>query len=204
MIRTYGLLFGAALLALAPAHDSLADITIFFTPTPSGGVSVVGSGSGFTNRDPGVASSDWDIQDFLTNILVSPPTLNDITADTTAGTFTNVTTGVSETIFNFRVDADSGGEDDIDFQTTQALAFSFGDEFLLSFTATFEPATLMFSQLVPGVHIEPARSLVGNNPIAEEQFGPTTAYVVPEPAAALMMLVGLGLAAGLVRRRSAA
>ncbi len=195
----------SGLLPLLAMSTATADILFVFAPTASGGVKVTGTGSGLVNREDGIASSDWDVQDFQTNFLQASFGTAQTSSDTISGTFTNVTTGVTENILNFDVDADGGAasDNDLDWDTTTNnggdLSFSFMDEFSLELMATFLPTTLAFNQLVQGTHIDVGRTQGAG--IAEESFGITTVRVlVPEPATWSLML-GCVASWGLLGRR---
>ncbi|MCA9235167.1 MAG: hypothetical protein KDA44_06835 [Planctomycetales bacterium] len=176
---------------ISSASPVRGDITFFFKKSPSGGVNVAGSGSGLVDRVAGIASNDWDIQDFVTNFLVDTYTDVQTGADTVSGTFSNMTTGVTETILNFDVDRDGGAsfDNDLDFDTANVLTFSFEDEFALSLTASFDPGTLAFSDLILGTHIDEGHTQGAG--ISEESFGITrVVVVVPEPGALALLLIG--------------
>lgn len=179
------LVLGGLILSVTSSR-CFADIMFVFTPSPTGGVNVVGMGSGLVDRPDGIASDDWDVQDFMTNFLQDTFTDAQTSADTAAGTFTNVTTGVSESLLNFDVDRDPDSGDDLDYDTANVLTFSFEDEFLYELTATFEFGTMAFSDLVLGTHIDVGRTQGAG--IAEESFGITTVKVVPEPTAVGLLL----------------
>ncbi len=192
------------LIPMVAVSPSSAAMFFEFRPTPSGGVSVVGFGGGFADRNPNVSASNWDVQDFTSNFLKNIPSIPtiEIFAGSVAGTFKNVTTNITENIISFDVDRDPpAGSDDLEFDTANTLVFSLGDEFLFQMTATFNPGTLKYSDLVPGTHIDVGHTLGGG--IADESFGITTLTVVPEPATLGLLLtsiVSLG-AAGRRKRR---
>lgn len=198
-VLTAGVVISACL-----ASTSSADMLFVFKKSATGGVNVTGSGSGLVNREAGIASSDWDIQDFMTDFLKDTFTDSQTGADIASGTFSNLTTGVSEAIISFDVDRDGGvgNDNDLDFDTENELSFSFEDEFLFELTATFEAATLPFDQLVIGRHIDVGRTQGAG--IAEESFGIVTLIVaIPEPAT-LGLLASCLAAAGVLglRRRA--
>ncbi len=188
----------AAIALSVVSHSAFADIEFFFTEAPDGGTLVAGTGSGLVNREAGIASSDWDIQDFLTNFLQETFTDVQTGAGTVSGSFTNVTSGISETIISFDVDRDGGlsNDNDLDFDTANVLSFDFEDEFTLTLSATFSVSELPFDQLVLGTHIDVGRTQGAG--IAEESFGITTVNVVPAPATGLLMFATLPV---LTRRR---
>jgi len=169
--------------SLLDQKSASADITFTFTEAADGGVDVTGTGSGLVNRELGISSNDWDVQDFLTNFLViGTGTVN---ADSASGTFTNVTQVSSQDIISFQVDDDGGAslDNDLDYDTAAVLAFDFDDEFTYSLTASFLPTSLTMSDLVVGTHIDVGRTQGAG--IAEESFGITTVIVtnaVPEPS----------------------
>jgi hypothetical protein len=193
-------------LPFVAAAPSYADMMFVFTPTPSGGVHVVGSGSGFADRAAGIATSDWDLENFNTGFLGPNVGLTQVSADVVSGTFTNVTTGITETLLNFDYDRDPDSGDDLDFDTTETgggpLTFALGAEFLFQMTATFEPSSLLFADLIPGIHTDNGHTQGAG--IADESFGVTTVKVVPEPSG-LVLLLGCAAsiaASGLRRRRA--
>lgn len=191
LIRSTFVLSG--LLPLLMMSTASADILFVFAPTASGGVKVTGTGSGLVDRLLGITTSDWDVQDFQTNFLAASAGIAIIHADTASGTFSNVTTGVTENITDFTVDADGGSasDNDLDWATTVNsggnLSFSFEDAFSLQLSATFLPTTLAFNQLIQGTHIDVGHTQGAG--IADESFGITTVrVVVPEPATLSLML----------------
>ncbi len=202
MMRRSLAVIALALVSLVCSNPASADINFIFTESATGGVNVVGSGSGFVDRVLGISSSDWDVQDFETNFLTAGFGNTQTSADSVSGTFSNITTGITETLLNFDVDADGGSsnDNDLDYDTENVLAFSFDDEFSYSLTATFDVGTLAFSDLVLGTHIDFGRTQGAG--IAEESFGITRIFVsVPEPNS-LAFLACCSAIAILRRRRS--
>ncbi len=188
----------AVTMTLFTAPNASADIIFTFAESATGGVDVVGTGSGVVaNSSTGsVTSSDWDVQDFGTDFLVDTFTASQTSSDSVSGTFANVTTGQSATLLNFDVDRDPTTADDLDYDTSTALTFSDGDEFNYSLTASFAATTLAFSDLILGTHIDVGRTQGAG--IGEEVFGITTVNVVnavPEPAmpTALLLLSAFGI-----------
>ena len=179
---------------------ALAGFTFTFTPSGTGGVDVVGTGSGASDRVDPVASNDWDIQDFVTNYVQSAFGNSPKNADTVTGTLTNLTTSTTVNILSFQIDADggSGFDNDIDFDTDAVIAFSLGDEMSLSLTASYDAGELSISDLVPGTHIDEGHTQGAG--IAEESFGITTVHVVPEPSC-LALALACFAAVGVSRRR---
>jgi hypothetical protein len=176
-----------------------ADITFTFTKSLSGGVDVVGFGTGRVDRALGIASNDWDVNNFLTDYLKDSYTDDDTPADSVSGTFTNVTSGISEGIESFDIDRDSDGTgDDLDWDTFNTLSFAFDDEFLFQMTASFDPGTLMFSDLILGTHIDEGHTAGAG--LAEESFGLTIVQVVPEPNSIALLFASIA-SIGLVGRR---
>ncbi len=190
--------FALALCGLVPLSSASAGITYIFSPSGDGGVDVVGSGTGISDRVLPVTSFDWDVQDFVTNFMSQPGTAT-IGADTESGTFANVTTGASESIITFAIDEDGGAsfDNDIDFDTAASITFNLGDEMSFSLTAHFLPSSLTMSDLVVGTHIDEGHTTGAG--IAEESFGITTVRVIPEPSS--MAIASFCLVAAAVARR---
>jgi len=185
----YTLVLGG-LLPLVAVSPAFADMFYQLTPTPTGGVSVVGSGSGFADRDPNQITSNWDTQDFITDFLKDTVSASEIDAGTVAGTIKNVTTDITENINRFRVDRDTTSNDDLIWDIPNAITFSLGDEFLFQLTATFNVGTLAYADLIEGVHIDNGRTMPPAG-IADEIFGVTTLTVVPDPATLGLLLAGV-------------
>ncbi len=202
MMRTSLAVIAWALVSMVCSNPASADINFIFTPSATGGVNVVGTGSGFVDRADGNASSDWDVQDFETNFLIAAFGTAQTSADSVSGTFSNITTGITETLLNFDVDADGGtsSDNDLDYDTANVLSFSFEDEFSYSMTATFEVGTMAFSDLIIGTHIDFGHTQGAG--IAEESFGITRILVaVPEPGS-LAFLACCSAIVSLRRRRN--
>ena len=171
--------------AISPAA---AELSFVFTESLTGGVNVVGSGSGFADRDPSQSSLDWDIQDFETDFLDNSISVGFKPAAAVSGFLKNVTTDTTVAITSFRINRNSATEDDLDWGTVSVINFNLGEEYLFELTATFDPAVVPFSILIPGSHrdvgrtLEPNPDANGHGPIADEIWGITTVNVVPEPA----------------------
>ncbi|QDS97234.1 hypothetical protein [Adhaeretor mobilis] len=189
-----------ALCGLVPISTAQAGFDFVFTPAADGGVDVVGTGSGFSDRvDPLTDINDWDIQDFATNFMVidNGATLG---AASESGTLTNVTTSTTVNVISFSIDEDFGPDfdNDIDFDTDAPISFSLGDEMSFSFTGHFDPGTLQITDLVPGIHIDEGHTTGAG--IAEESFGISTVTVIPEPNSLLLALACF-TSVGVIRRR---
>lgn len=193
------------LITLATTSPALADITYIFSPAADGGVDVVGTGSGFSDRPDPNTTSDWDVNNFITN-FIAPGVTGTRGAATESGTLTNVTTGASVSIISFQIDEDGGTSDDndIDFDTDAEITFNFEDEYTFSLTAHFDPlpggdgSALTIDDLVYGWHIDVGRTQGAG--IADELFGVTRVGVIPEPSSVLIALGGLALIAAARRR----
>ena len=189
-------------ISFAPPIAS-ADIVFTFSESATGGVDVVGTGSGFvSNTQTGaVQTRFWDVDDFDTDFLVDTFTLSQTSSDSISGFFTNVTTGQSHAFESFAVDRDPDTEDDLDIRTVSQLNFAEGQEYSFSMAATFEPTTLAFSDLIVGTHIDLGRTQGGG--LSVEVFGITTVSVVsvPEPATLSALLLASAFIAGRRRRR---
>ena len=190
----------AIVCSMALAVPASADIVLEFTESVDGGVTVVGTGSGFTTGPR--ATSDLDVSNFATLFLLPSAGTDEINASITTGLLTNVTTGVSRDIINFSVDSDGSTpppSDDLEFTTggVGPVEFVTGDEFTITIDATFNVDQLSFSDLVVGTHVDAAQSS------GDEIFGVTTiniaAAAVPEPTS--VAVVAMCLSAGCLRRR---
>lgn len=146
-----------------------------------------------------VTTRDIDYADL--GVFLDPATTGTglINADTSGGTFTNITSGVSQPVTQFQVDRDTSATlgaptDDVDFDTSAAIPFAAGDSYSLDLTATFDVSTLAFSSLIPGSY---TKTGTGSG---DEVFGDVTINIVPEPSTALLGLSSL-LVLGLRRRQ---
>ena len=190
-----------AVVSMISVSSASADVFYQFTRSATGGVNVVGTGSGLVNRPDGVASDDWDVNNFITNFLEASFGNTQTGADSASGTFTNVTTSTSVDVTSFAVDADgsASSDNDLDFDTSAILSFSFEDEFSYSMTATFDVGTLAYTDLIPGQHVDVGRTQGAG--ISEESFGVTFVSVsIPEPSTMALSLACFA-AAGVMRRR---
>ena len=199
-ILRFSSLLLAIVCSMALAVPASADIVFEFTESIDGGVTVVGTGSGFTTGDR--ATADLDVSNFATLFLLPSAGTDEINASVTAGLLTNVTTGISRDIINFSVDSDGPTpppSDDLEFTTggIGPVEFVAGDEFTITINATFNVDVLSFSDLVLGTHVDAEQS---SN---DEIFGVTTinitAAAVPEPTS--VAVVAMCLSAGCLRRR---
>ena len=165
--------------------SSLSHGAIIFTlsPGPNGGVSVVGTGSGMTTG--ALTTDDFDYANLGTFLNAASTVDTLIDAEIAGGTFTNITSGISQPIDGFQVDRDATSSDDVDFDTVADLAFAAGDSYSIDLTATFEASTLPFSSLILG------SSTKQGTGSGDEVFGDVTVNVVPEPSSAVLFLSGL-------------
>jgi len=205
LLRCAAALIACGLIAGAGMSPASAGINYTFSPAADGGVDVVGTGTGFSDRSDPQTTSDWDVQDFITNFMV----LDDgatLGAATESGTLTNVTTGISVNIVSFQIDEDGGlGDDnDIDFDTDEAITFNLGDEYAFSLMAHFEPfsggdgSALTINDLVYGYHFDVGRTQGAG--LADELFGITRVGVIPEPSSILLACGSIALFAAARRR----
>ncbi len=165
--------------SLICAIPATADL-VFTVDKVAGLITITGGGKGVATKAQ--TTDNWDILDFQSDYLSDQYPTAEQPSSSASGTLTNLTTGLSETVTEFRVDRDTGSGDDIRFFITNALAFSLGDGYLLNLSATFDPSVLNASNLIIGSHIE------NSGGGADEIFGMTTLNVViPEPS-------GLGMA----------
>ena len=207
--RFYSLLLAVAC-SMALAMPASADIVFDFTEASDGGVTVVGTGSGFTTGER--ATSDWDVSNFDA-LFLDPANTAEINARFASGVVTNVTTGVSRNIIGFSVDSDGPAappSDDLEWTTDSTagsnpsdtdgiggpVEFLAGEEFVITINATFNADQLLFSDLALGTFADADPGGSG-----DEIFGLTTINVnaVPEPTS--LAVVAMCLSAGCLRRR---
>ena len=170
-----------------------AGLMFTFSDNGTGGLKIVGTGSGTVTDDQ--SGSVWDILNFDSDFLAG------------AGSFTTPATGMLKNlggsglsspmeiaVNEFRFDKDGAG-DDIQFRLDDPITFMTDDKF--EFTMMAEIASFDFSQLVAGTHME------SDQDNADEIFGVTTLVVnaaVPEPTS--ILIFAAVPAALLLRRRS--
>jgi len=164
-----------------------------FSDNGTGGLKIVGTGSGIVTDDQ--SGSVWDILNFDSDFLAG------------AGSFSTPATGMLKNyggaglsspmniaVNEFRFDKDGAG-DDIQFRLASSINFMAGDSF--EFNMMAEIASFDYSQLVVGTHLETDQDN------ADEIFGVTTLVVnaaVPEPTS--LLIFAAVPAALLLRRRS--
>lgn len=179
--------------SLGSQHLS-AQLILDFSRTETGGVRVVGTGSG-TTTNWGFGRI-WNSLDFDNDFISdSVGTFDGILADSVSGSISN-SWGITRQIDAFAVGRSSSINDSIAFRTDRNMLFWFDQEYTFTMEAIFDVNTLAFDDLIPGTYFDTTLS------DRSEIFGVTVINVqaVPEPAA-LGLLAGIGLTGWVAVRR---